>query len=143
MRRRIGAAEWAAAGRLDPEESWEDVSGLALDQCDAALSHATPESWRFYLPAFMRRALAHFVPPDYSYEKLSAVLFHLTYTPQNGPHLLPRFELLDPRQRRAVRHFLELVEEETLALVEATNSNYWTYEAAKNALDSYWREEGL
>lgn len=142
MSRRIGGSEWAAAGRLDPERSWEEVPSTALDECDAALSHATPESWRFYLPAFMRRALAHFVPPEYKYEKLSAVIFHLTYTSQSSPHLLPRFELLDHRQRRAVRHFLELVEAEALAVVEATNSNYWTYEAALNALDSYWREKG-
>lgn len=90
----------------------------------------------------MRRALAHFVPPGYAYEKLSAVLFHLTYTPQLGLHLAPRFELLDQRQRRAVRHFLELVEQEALAVVESTNSHYWTYEAAKTALDSYWKEAG-
>lgn len=28
-----------------------------MNECDAALSHATPQSWPFYLTAYMRRAL--------------------------------------------------------------------------------------
>lgn len=139
MSRQIGGAEWRAAGKLDFGRRWEDVPGVALDECDSALSHLDPEGWRFYLPAFIRRALEHFAPPSYPYEKLCSVLFHLTYTPESSPHVLPRFELLTDAQRTAVRHFLELAERETLAFVEATNDQWWTYESAKCALDSYWR----
>jgi hypothetical protein len=142
MRRRITDAEWRAAGQLDSEESWERVPATALDECDSALSHFTPESWRFYLPAYMRRALACFVPPAYSYKQLSSVLFHLTYRPDGSSYLLQRFELLDGRQRMAVRHFLEVVECEALALVEATNGHWWAFEDAKAGLDCYWREVG-
>jgi hypothetical protein len=81
------------------------------------------------------------MPPAYSHEKLNSVLFHLTFRPDLSSHLLPRFELLNPKQHRAVRHFLELVESEALAVVGATNSNWWTYEGAQTALDSYWRKE--
>jgi len=41
----------------DPETDWRDVPAASLDECDAALSHAPPQCWCFYLPAYMRRAL--------------------------------------------------------------------------------------
>jgi hypothetical protein len=139
--RRILTSEWREAGLLDLEQRWEDVPDSVLDECDAALSHFTLESWRFYLPAFMRRALALFTPPAYASEKLRVVLFHLTLTPALDPYTVPRLELLTVKQSAAVRHFIELVESEALALVERTNDQWWTYESAKNALDSYWRGE--
>src|ERR1700749_3582173 len=53
--------EWTrrrAAEKLrDPETDWRDIPASSLDECDAAQSHANPQSWHFYLPAYMRRAL--------------------------------------------------------------------------------------
>jgi hypothetical protein len=54
---------------------------------------------------------------------------------------LERYQLLTPRQHEAVRHFLELVVEESLRLVETTNDHWLTYDHAQKALESYWSGE--
>lgn len=57
MSREISEEEWAAAKGLDPQTDWRDVPAASLDECDAVLSHASPQSWLFYIPAYMKRAL--------------------------------------------------------------------------------------
>lgn len=42
--REIPDDEWLMAKRRDPEVDWRDVPANSLDECDAALSHATPTS---------------------------------------------------------------------------------------------------
>jgi len=143
MSRRIPGREWMEAERRDRERSWTEVPGEALDECDAALSHFTPESWRFYLPAYLCRSLSLFVPPDFNDSKLSSVLHQLTLWPPEADvgmrgYLLERYQSLTPAQHEAVRHFLELVVQESLHLVETTNDHYQIYDAAKTALESYW-----
>jgi hypothetical protein len=146
MSRRIPGSEWAAAGRRDRESKWTEVPAEALDECDAALSHCTPESWRFYLPAYLCRSLALFVPPNYSTDMLHSVLFHLTCHGDDNPGMrsysLERYQSLTPLQHKAVRRFLELVVRESLELVETTNDHWLTYDHAKKALESYWSEQG-
>lgn len=135
MSRQIHGQEWREAGRRDREKDWTEVSGEALDECDAALSHLTPASWRFYLPAYLCRSLSN-------RKMLHAVLFQLTCPDEDGlkAYLLKRFESLTPGQRGAVRHFLELVLHES----EAEANDHWqTYDHAKTALESYWGEKRM
>ncbi|HEX6862546.1 MAG TPA: DUF6714 family protein, partial [Thermoanaerobaculia bacterium] len=143
--RRIHGGEWREEGRRDREKHWTEVPGEALDECDAALSHCTPESWRFYLPAYLCRSLSLFAPPDLEDRMLHDVLFHLTCHGDDDPglraYILERYRSLTPAQHEAVRHFLELVIHESLHLVETTNDHYQTYDAAKKALESYWSEQ--
>jgi hypothetical protein len=68
----------------DPETDWRDVPAAALDECDAALSHATPQCWCFYLPAYMRRAL-ELLETDLWFPH--SVVFHLTYAHDSRSHL--------------------------------------------------------
>lgn len=142
--RRIPGGEWREAGRRDREKSWTEVPGEALDECDAALSHFTWESWRFYLPAYMCRALSLFVRPGFDTELLHNVLFQLTLHGNDADgmkgYLLERYQSLSPAQHEAVRHFLEVVVSESLHLVETTNDYWQTYDDAKKALESYWSE---
>lgn len=142
MSRRIPGREWMEAGRRDRERSWTEVPGEALDESDAALSHFTPESWRFYLPAYLCRSLALFTAPDFKADLLDIVLFQLTLREEADDglkgYLIERYRSLTPSQHEAVRHFLELVVQESLHLVETTNDHYQTYDAAKTALESYW-----
>lgn len=142
MSRRIPGSEWAAAGRRDRERKWTEVPGEALDECDAALSHFTPESWRFYLPAYLCRSLALFTAPDFKEDLLDRVVFQLTLREEASEglkgYLLERYRSLTPSQHEAIRHFLELVVQESLHLVETTNDHWQTYDSAKTALESYW-----
>ena len=144
MSRRISGSEWREAENRDRERSWTEVPGEALDECDAALSHFTPDSWRFYLPAYLWRSLALFAPPDLKTDMLRNILFQLTcHADDSGgmrSYVLERYQSLNPAQHEAVRHFLELVVHESLHLVETTNDHYQTYDSAKKALESYWSE---
>lgn len=127
MSREIHDGEWREAGRRDREKDWTEVPGEALDECDAALSHFTPESWRFYLPAYLCRSLSLFAPPDFKDRMLHHVLFQLTCHADDGSglraYVLERYQSLTPAQHEAVRHFLELVVDESLQLVETTNDH--------------------
>lgn len=105
--REISDAEWQAAKDKDQETDWRQVPAKYLDECDAALSHATPRSWRFYLPAYMRRAL-RLLDADTWFP--GSVIFHLTYSgesPMMTSYNLERFNLLNRAQGEAVRQFLE------------------------------------
>jgi hypothetical protein len=141
--RPASGTEWRLGGLLDSEVSWTEVDGAALDECDAALSHLLPISWRFYLPAYMCRSLSLFVAPKFDSKMLRSVMFHLTLPAESGSrgYAKERYETLDTRQRAAVRSFLEFVQEEALRVVEATNRHCGEYDDAKLALESYWHKD--
>ncbi len=42
MSREISPEEWDAEKLHDPENDWRDVPARSLDECSAALSHASP-----------------------------------------------------------------------------------------------------
>lgn len=94
------------------------------------------------LPAYLCRSLALFTAPDFKADLLDIVLFQLTLRKEADEglkgYLLERYRSLTPSQQEAVRHFLELVVQESLHLVETTNDHYEIYDAAKAALESYW-----
>jgi hypothetical protein len=131
--------ERTAAKRWDPETDWRDVPASALEECDCALSHASPQSWHFYLPAYMERALDLIDtwgrnPPE---QRPSAaelftfsVVFHLTYNDHRllGPHCLERFAQLNENQESAVVAFLEFVRD----------SRSFLADEADEALQKYW-----
>lgn len=132
--RSIGAAEMRAARAKDAHHAWTEVPAAALDACDHAMSHFTAQSWCFYLPAYMRRSLELFGDPLWDAEMLGSLIFHLTVK-KEMPLCVAR---LTGAQKLAVRHFLELVEQESLVFIERTNSYCSPYDDAKAALDSYW-----
>lgn len=78
--REIPDEEWLVAKRRDPEINWRDVPASSLDECDAALSHATPTSWLFYLPAYMKRALELLNANSEDSNLPNSVIFHLSAT---------------------------------------------------------------
>lgn len=137
MSREISEPEWQSARGEDPETDWRRVPAAYLDECDAALSHATPLSWRFYLPAYMWRAL-RLLDADILETRLpGSVIFHLTYsdeTPGGAWYCLERFNLLNTDQGSAVRLFLEYVRD------YPARTTRW-HEGAKLALHKYWELE--
>lgn len=113
MGREISAKEFADAKRLDPHQDWRDIPGAAIDECDAALSHLSPEGWRFYIPAYMIRAIEQLHQPVWKTSLPGSVVYHLTYpTKKEVPlqfYVLDRFKLLDEMQAKAVSSFLNYV----------------------------------
>jgi hypothetical protein len=124
------AAQRQQARARDPEEDWRHISGPSLDECPEALSFVDPESWRFYLPAFMRHGLRNLESSPL------AVMDRVIYTldpgsapPSSVAHAHARFRTLDRAQAEAVRRFLKLASE---------NDDHCDAEVAKDALERYW-----
>ena len=132
MDREIPETEWQAAKAHDRATDWRDVPDDDLDKCDAALSHAMPGCWRFYLPEYMRRALRLL---DASISETwfpGSVIAHLSYpSKQQEGYILERSELLDAAQQKAVRTFLEYVRD-----YPAPRTSY--RREAELALHKYW-----
>jgi len=129
----ITEAEWNCqydAEKLrDPETDWRDVPTAAIDECNCAQSHLTPQGWCFYLPAYLRRALELI---DTDLWLPDSVVFHLRYEKSLGAHVSERFELLNDAQQRAVIAFLEFVHD------YARGKDRQRFEGAALALKSYW-----
>lgn len=136
MRRDISDAELVAAKNEDPETDWRRVPAVFLDECNAALSHASPQSWRFYLPAYMRRALQLLDANIHESELLGSVIFHLTYRgkdPGMAGYILDRFHTLSAEQQHAVAAFLEYVRD-----YPAPETSHPYSQDAERALRKYW-----
>lgn len=128
--RAISPLEYARARRLDTQNCWQQVPAETLEACDAALSHLCPLGWRFYLPAYMVRAieLAH------TREELPAsVIFHLTahHADSDPCRNLERFRKLNTQQHEAVRAFLAFMAADDPCFLGRDK-------AAKRALERFW-----
>ena len=133
--REISEDEWRKAKQRDPETDWRDIPASSLDECDAALSHGTPKSWLFHMPAYMKRALELL---DTDAWLPGSVVFHLTHNVQRQGldwHALERFKQLTPGQEEAVVAFLNYV------IARSSKGNWnakWNAKSAAEALNSYW-----
>jgi hypothetical protein len=134
MGREISDVEWRSAKEKDRETDWRQVPASFLDECDTALSHATPQSWRFYLPAYMRRALVLLEAATWKTWLPGSVVFHLTYpgkSPGLESYVLDRFNTLNAAQAQAVRLFLEYIRD-----YPPDSTSYG--QDAESALRRYW-----
>ena len=130
MSREISQEEWDAEKLRDPEIDWREVPGRSIDECGASLSHATPKSWLFYIPAYMRRSLELW--EAHARRSHLTVIFHLTYQREDcglAAYILERFLQLNPMQEAAVVAFLEYFRDGT---------DEWHSQSAAEALRSYW-----
>ena len=122
--------ERRAARDLDRERDWRDVPDRAIRECSVALSFLDPESWRFYLPAYIRYGLRH---RDKGAVDSAIYALDPAGIRQHERITEERFGILNARQVRAVCSFL----------LFASQSDHWCdHVVAKEALDDYWRERG-
>jgi hypothetical protein len=129
--REVSEDEWNDAKRRDPETDWRDIPASSIDECDAALSHATLKSWLFYMPAYMRRALQLL---DTDAWLPGSVIFDLTYDNKHqdlGWRTIERFRQLTPLQVEAVDVFLSYI-------IAQPRKHSWITDHATEALNSYW-----
>ena len=139
LSREISEKECDAAKLLDPYTKWYEVPSADIDACDAALSHITPTGWRFYIPAYMRRAIELVDKPIWETAMTSSVIFQLTF-PDNDDfmqhYVLERFKLLNEQQVQAVAAVL------TFIANHLSSQTDWR-EEAMTALNSYWGLEPI
>jgi hypothetical protein len=125
--------EWTAAKLLDAETDWREVPARFLDGCDAALSHVSPKSWHFHLPAYMKRAL-ELRDTLHTSDLPGWVIFHLTHDRKQlslTSYTLERFTQLTPEKIRAVVAFLDYFNLQR-------SERDWDADRAREALNSYW-----
>jgi hypothetical protein len=98
--------------QLDSHEDWRDIPAEHLDGCDDALAFLTSDAWRFYLPAYLARALDVLEMPIWRTSLLGTIVFELELpTDDFGQRCfaLERYTTLDDRQADAVAAFLRYV----------------------------------
>jgi hypothetical protein len=135
MSREISDAEWQSARERDQATDWRQVPTASLDECDAALSHATPQSWKFYLPAYMCRAL-QLLEADILDTWFPGSLIHHLSCPSKSPglesYVFDRFRMLNSAQGQSVAPFLQFIRD-----FPATRTSY--RREAEAALRKYWK----
>jgi hypothetical protein len=119
-----------AARELDRERDWRDVPDQAIRECPAALSFLDPESWRFYLPAYIRYGL-RYTNTDVVDDAIYAL--NPAGIRQHEQVIEERFGTLNAAQVRAVCSFL---------LFASRNGDWCDDVFAKEALDDYWSARG-
>lgn len=132
MSREISQGEWDAEKLRDLETDWRAVPPDSLDECSAALSHASPQSWLYYIPAYMRRALELWDADPLESDLRSSVIFHLTQESKDvglAAYVLERFLQMNPQHEAAVVAFLEFFRD---------IADDWHSQGASEALKSYW-----
>jgi hypothetical protein len=128
------AAEIQATKRLDIYTDWREVPAEHLDECDSALSFLSPKGWKFYLPAYLRRALDLIHKPSWETWLPGGVLFHLSLStkyPDLATESARLFQTLNEAQVEAVAEVLRFVEE---AVPPGTSLQ----EYAQSALQQFW-----
>jgi hypothetical protein len=120
--------ERRAARELDREQDWRDVPDTAIQECSVALSFLDPESWRFYLPAYIRYGLRH---PGGGAVDSAIYALNPAGIRQHERITEERFGTLNAGQVRAVCSFL---------LLASQNGDWCDDVVAKEALDGYWKD---
>ena len=123
-------SERAAARARDTEGHWQQVPAAAIEAHPSILSFLCPESFRYYLAAYMVWSLLHYRTSG----SLSSDFTIYALTPNTNKPLKPwklaRFSVFSPAQARSICRYLQFMAEHGDG-----HADSWQ---ARVALDSYW-----
>lgn len=124
-----GTADERARARLtDKDSHWEEVPDEHIHRCYCALTYLDPESWRYYIPAYMIFTLKYCDetarPPDEGFHFSAS--FDSTIISLSGWFSEHRYPLMNEEQSQAIRSFLQY-----MADVRQDDST-------RNAIVEYW-----
>lgn len=123
-----------AMRQIDTHQHWRDVPADHIDRCDDALAFLSSDAWRFYIPAYMARALDVLDLPAWQTALLGTVVFELELPTDDFSQrcfALERYVHLDDKQAAAVAGFLRYV-------AKHARRDLADGEDAARALDLYW-----
>jgi hypothetical protein len=112
----------------NPPGDWRDVSNEELEKHHWGLTHLDPQSWRFYLPAFLSYAVHH---PSRGESLVIQACINNLRPPDREPS---RFKTLSDAQRKAAVATLDFL---------AFDSESQFQDDACQALEEYWIERPL
>ncbi len=121
-----------AARARDTEKRWQDVPDADIESHPAILCFLCPESFRYYIAAYMVWSLRHY---QISNSDSSDWTIYALTPNTNKPldkRTLSRFAIFSPQQSRVIRRFLEHMVDH--------GDGYAHSAQAKLALEAYWYE---
>ena len=120
------------ARRLDIESRWQDVPASVIEAHYSVLSFLCPESFRYYIPAYMVWSLRYYKMS----QSISSDFTIYALTPNTNKPLdkfsLQRFSLFSPPQARAVQRFLQFMVDH--------GDGHADDSQAQLALNAYWNQ---
>jgi len=127
--------ERRTARRQDTELRWQDVPAPVIQAHPSALSFLCPESFRYYIAAYMVWSLRHYNTSDSASSDFT--IYALAPNTNKPPDRwkLERFSLFSPLQARAVQRFLHFMVEHGDGRADTSQ--------AELALRAYWNEAAL
>jgi hypothetical protein len=124
-----GEDQVAAARALDLDRHWQEIPDQHIQDGAKALYGADPQSWRYFIPAFMIWALRNFKVSDaFLADQTISSLYPSRPKPAFSTSRDERFETLSLAQKHAVRRFLAYVSD---------NEQYVDAASARKALDDW------
>jgi hypothetical protein len=125
-------AERRTARARDAERRWQDVPDTVIESHPSVFSFLCPESFRYYIPAYMVWSLRYHRISD----SLSSdfTIYSLTPTRDKGQDRwrLERFEIFSPAQARATWRYLQFMAECSDGYADDTQARF--------ALKTYWND---
>ena len=135
MSRQITGDEWATAGKMRVDTTWQEIPDEEIEECDCLLAHMGPEEFLYYLPAYMRYGLKNHRRPMWETDVLGMTLSSLLPSAENEDlraYTIAQYSALNETQRQLVVHFLEFT---------ASLKGDVRHSDALDALTSYWQKE--
>lgn len=125
-----GSEEEAEQARsLDIDNCWEDIPEEWIEECSSALPFLDPQSWRYYIPAYMIWTLKNYENSDSIVSEWTVYTFCMLNRSKNEPDSkendLERFQQLNQKQSAAVYLFLKYMGEHYLDDAEEAIQQYW------------------
>lgn len=126
-----GSDEEAENARsLDTENSWEEIPEEWIEHCSSTLPFFDPQSWQYYIPAYMIWTLKNFQVGDSITSDWTICTFDLSEDdPESKQYNMERFQQLNQKQSAAVCQFLRYMSRDN----ERVDG-----QVAKKALQKYW-----
>jgi hypothetical protein len=119
-----------AAGELDHDRCWTEISDHTIEEARNALYGADPASWRYFLPAYLSWTVRNFMSSDSFIcdQTIYALTAHKVGEPLRQEGVL-RFDTLSSLQKRCVCEFLRYM---------AGFPQYCDAKMARHSLEAYW-----
>jgi hypothetical protein len=129
----ISGRQWEASGRQRVDSIWQEIPDMEIEAGAGLLAHMDAGEFRYYLPAYMRYAVAH--RASWESDVLGMTVSSLCPSEKNlarRAYAIAQYAALDAAQREAVVRFLAFVAQ----LDDGMHAH--TVHGALVAMASYW-----
>ncbi|PKB20599.1 DUF6714 family protein [Janthinobacterium sp. 64] len=108
----ISEREWAASGRDRVDSIWQEIPDAEIEEGEGLLAHMEAEEFLYYLPAYMRYAVAYQHRASWETDVLGMTVHALSPSERNQDsraYAIAKYAGFNAAQRQAVVQFLTFV----------------------------------